>query len=53
MCENVDWLHPSQVAGSCEHGNELSGPIKDEEFLDYVNDYQLLRKDAAVLGKLL
>jgi hypothetical protein len=30
------------VAGSCEHGNELSGSIKGGEFLN-----QLLKKDSA------
>jgi hypothetical protein len=29
------------VAGSCEHGNGLSGPIKGGEFLDSLNYYQL------------
>jgi hypothetical protein len=29
------------VAGSCEHGNESSGFIKDGEF----RDYQRLKKD--------
>jgi hypothetical protein len=33
------------VAGSCEHGNEASGSIKGGEFLDYLSDYQFLRKD--------
>jgi hypothetical protein len=26
------------VADSCEHANELSGPMKGEEFLDYLVD---------------
>jgi hypothetical protein len=34
------------VAGSCEHGNELSGSIKGGEFLDALSDYYLLRKDS-------
>jgi hypothetical protein len=33
--------------GSCEQGNEPSGSIKGEEFLDLLSDYQLLKKDAA------
>jgi len=33
--------------GSCEHGNEPSGSIKSGEFLDQLNDYQLLKKDPA------
>jgi hypothetical protein len=33
---DVDWIHwaEDRVAGSCEHGNEPSGSIKCEEFLD-------------------
>jgi hypothetical protein len=27
------------VAGCCEHGNEPSGSIKGEEFLDYLSDF--------------
>jgi hypothetical protein len=29
------------VAGSCEHGNEVSVTMKGEEFLDQLSDYQL------------
>jgi hypothetical protein len=29
----------------CEHGNKSSGSIKFREFLDYLSDYQLLKKD--------
>jgi hypothetical protein len=35
------------VADCCEHGNEPSGSIKCEKFLDYLSDYQLLKKDYA------
>jgi hypothetical protein len=35
------------VAGSCEHGNEPLGSIKGGEFLDWLNDYHLIRKDSA------
>jgi hypothetical protein len=35
------------MAGSCEHGNEPSISIKGGEFLDYLSDYQLLKKDSA------
>jgi len=35
------------VAGSCEHCNEALGSIKGKEFLDYLSDYQLLKKDSA------
>jgi hypothetical protein len=30
------------VAGPCEHGNEPSGSIKGEEFLDFLSDCQSL-----------
>jgi hypothetical protein len=35
------------VAGSCKHGNEPFGSINDWEFLDWLSDYQLLKKDSA------
>jgi hypothetical protein len=35
------------VAGFCEHGNEPVGPIKGGEFLDYLSDYLLLKKNSA------
>jgi hypothetical protein len=35
------------VAGSYEHGNKASGSIKGEEFLNWLSDCQLLRKDCA------
>jgi hypothetical protein len=38
------------VAGSCEHGNEPSGSIKGEKFLDYLNDCQLFKQDSAPLS---
>jgi hypothetical protein len=31
------------VTCSCEHGNEPLGSIKDAEFLDKLNSYQLLK----------
>jgi hypothetical protein len=33
------------VAGSCEHDSKPSGSTKVGEFLDYLSDYYLLRKD--------
>jgi hypothetical protein len=30
----------------CEYGNELSGSINVGEFLDWLSDYQLLKKDS-------
>jgi hypothetical protein len=32
------------VAGSCKHGNEPSSSIKGREFLDLLNNYQLLEE---------
>jgi hypothetical protein len=32
------------VAYCCEDGNEPSGYIKGRESLDYLNDYQLLKR---------
>jgi hypothetical protein len=33
--------------GCCEHGDEPSGSIKDGEFIDWLKDYQLLKKNCA------
>jgi hypothetical protein len=41
------------VAGFCERGNEPSGSIKDEGFVDYLSYYQLLKKDPASWCKLI
>jgi hypothetical protein len=30
------WLRIEKVGGTCESGNEPSGPIKCREFLDYL-----------------
>jgi hypothetical protein len=35
------------VTGSFEYGNEPSGSIKGEEFLDQLSNYLLLKKDSA------
>jgi hypothetical protein len=40
------------VAGCCEHGNEPSCSGKGSEFLDYLGDYQLLKKDSAPCSQL-
>jgi hypothetical protein len=42
---NGGMTHPSG-SGFCEHGNEPSGSIKGGEFLDQLNDCQLLKKDS-------
>ena len=39
-------LHP--VVGCCEHGNEPSDSKNYDDFPEQLNDYQLLRKDAAI-----
>jgi hypothetical protein len=35
------------AADSCEHGNKPSVSIEGGEFLDWLSDYQLLKKDSA------
>jgi hypothetical protein len=35
------------VAGTCEHGNEPLGSIKGGEFVDWIHDYELLKKASA------
>jgi hypothetical protein len=45
-CELVKWIHVAEdnpVADPGEHGTESSGCIKGWEFVDHVNDYQLLK----------
>lgn len=36
LCEDVEWIISGQgsVAGSCDHGSESSGSVKDAEFLE-------------------
>jgi hypothetical protein len=38
------------VAGSCEHGTESSGSIKDGKFVGQLGDYRLLRIDSALFS---
>jgi hypothetical protein len=35
------------TCGRLEQRNEPSGSIRGEEFLDWLSDYQLLKKDSA------
>ena len=35
------------MAGSCECGNELSGSIECGEFLEWLRNCQLFKKDSA------
>jgi hypothetical protein len=36
------------VAGPCEHGNETSASIKGSGILDWLRDFQFLKKDFTV-----
>jgi hypothetical protein len=38
------------VAGSCEHGNEYLGSIKGREFLNYLTENYVLKKDSIPLS---
>jgi hypothetical protein len=44
----MDWIDLAQdkgpVEGSFEHGNETAGSIKCWEVLEYVHNWQLLKK---------
>jgi hypothetical protein len=35
------------MVNSCELDNEPSASIKDGEFIDYLSEYQLLKKESA------
>jgi hypothetical protein len=50
MWITFSWLRMGLVAGFCEHCNETSTAIKDVEYLDYLSDYQLIRKISVPLG---
>jgi hypothetical protein len=44
------WIYfaqETQMASSCENGNEPSGSIQFKEFLKYLTNYQLLNEYAA------
>jgi len=51
----LDWSgsENGQVAGPRECGNEHKGSIKCGEFLDYLRNCQLLRKDSGLSDQLL
>jgi hypothetical protein len=38
------------MAGSCEHGSEISNTIKGVEFIDQLSNCQLLKKESAALN---
>jgi len=41
-------FHKETVAGPFEHGKETSGSIKGGEFLDYLSNCWLLKKEYAL-----
>jgi hypothetical protein len=41
------------MAGFCEHGDERSSSIEGREFLDWLSDYELLKKDSAPWSKII
>jgi hypothetical protein len=44
----VDRIRYGTAADSCKHGNEPSGSVKGGVFLEYLSDYQLLKKDSSM-----
>jgi len=53
---DVDWIHVAQdrlVEGSHEHGNEPSGLIQGGAFLDWLGNYQPMKKYSAQWSLLL
>jgi len=52
----MEWIDLVQDRGGCwggdKCGNKPSGSIKCGEFLDYLRNCQLLRRDSAPWGKL-
>jgi hypothetical protein len=44
--DDTDWIDLAQK-GSCEQGNKPSVSIKSWEVLEYLNNWQLLRKGSA------
>jgi hypothetical protein len=47
----MDWIglaqERDQWRGSCEHGNEPSGSIECWEFIEWLHNWQLLKKGSA------
>jgi hypothetical protein len=41
------WLRIGTSGTSCEHGNELSGPIQFGKILQWLSDWWLLKKGSA------
>jgi hypothetical protein len=46
MCTGFKWLKTrndkAQIASLCEHANETSGSVNDEEFLGQPNDHHII-----------
>jgi hypothetical protein len=45
--ERMGWYGLDWSGGSCEHGNEPSGSIKCWEFVEWLRNWQLLKKASA------
>jgi hypothetical protein len=44
----ADWINLAlSVVASCEYDNELSGPTKKEDFIDFLSNYKFLMNDSA------
>jgi hypothetical protein len=45
----MGWTGPGQgpVAGSCGHSDKSLGSIKDRQFTEMLNNYQLLKEDSS------
>jgi hypothetical protein len=46
--DGMDWIDLAQDRGSCERGNEPSGSIKCWEVLEWLHNWQLLKKGSAL-----
>jgi hypothetical protein len=42
------WLRIGPVEGSCKHGNKPPGSIKFWEFLEWLHNWQVLKKGSAL-----
>jgi hypothetical protein len=52
----MDWIHLAQdrdMASSCEHNNEPSGSVKCWEFLEWLRNYWLFKKDSALWSQVI
>jgi hypothetical protein len=44
MQSEFTWLWHKTMTDFCEHSNELSGSMRGEELIEYMNEYHLLKK---------